>query len=110
MIPEGWKNFAVFKRDVLEPAVKEINKYTDMLVRYEPLKTDLSGTKHRRYCAVRFSWLLKSEGQIQATERLIDSEYQEIEEARAKNQSNVVDGVSLAEKMILLQVLRLILN
>lgn len=99
MIPEGWKNFAVFKRDVLEPAVKEINKYTDMLVRYEPLKTDLSGTKHRRYCAVRFSWLLKSEGQIQATERLIDSEYQEIEEARAKNQSNVVDGVSLAEKM-----------
>ena len=28
VIPKGWSNWAIFKRDVLEPAVQEINKYT----------------------------------------------------------------------------------
>lgn len=82
MIPESWKNFAIFKRDVLEPAIKEINTYTDMMVMYEPLKTDLQGNRHRRYTTIRFTWLLKSEGQIEATEKLIDSEYERIEAAR----------------------------
>lgn len=86
MIPESWKNFAIFKRDVLEPAIKEINMYTDMMVMYEPLKTDLSGNKHRRYTSIKFSWILKSEGQIEDTERIIDNEYQRIEEARANHQ------------------------
>lgn len=85
MIPESWKNFAIFKRDVLEPAIKEINTYTDMMVMYEPLKTDLKGDKHRRYTSIRFSWILKSEGQIEDTERLIDSEYERIEAARAQS-------------------------
>ena len=86
MIPESWKNYAIFKRDVLEPAIKEINMYTDMMVMYEPLKTDLAGNKYRRYTSIRFSWILKSEGQIEITERMIDSEYQRIEEARANHQ------------------------
>lgn len=76
MIPNSWQNFAIFKRDVLEPAIKEINTYTDMLVMYEPLKTDLAGNKYRRYTSIRFSWILKSEGQIEDTERLIESEYE----------------------------------
>lgn len=82
IIPESWKNFAIFKRDVLEPAIKEINMYTDMMVMYEPLKTDLKGNKYRRYTSIRFSWILKSEGQIEDTEKLIDSEYERIEAAR----------------------------
>ena len=89
MIPEGWKNFAIFRRDVLEPAIQEINKYTDMLVMYEPLKTDLDGNKYRRYTSIRFSWILKSEGQIEDTEKLIDSEYQKREEARIHQQSSL---------------------
>ena len=86
MIPESWKNFAIFKRDVLEPAIKEINLYTDMLVMYEPLKTDLAGNKYRKYTSIRFSWLVKSKGQIEDTERIIDSEYQRLEEARENHQ------------------------
>lgn len=86
MIPESWKNFAIFKRDVLEPAIKEINKYTDMMVIYEPLKTDLAGNKYRRYTSIRFLWILKSEGQLEDTDKLIDDEYQKIEEARANHQ------------------------
>ena len=34
-IPESWKNWAVFKRDVLDKAVMEINKYTDIKVAYD---------------------------------------------------------------------------
>lgn len=86
MIPDSWKNFAIFKRDVLEPAIKEINMYTDMMVMYEPLKTDLAGNKYRRYTSIRFSWIIKSEGQIEETEKTIDDEYQKIEEARVNHQ------------------------
>ena len=86
MIPESWKNFALFKRDVLDPAIKEINKYTDMMVMYEPLKMDLAGNKYRRYTSIRFSWILKSEGQLEDTDRLIDDEYQKIEAARENHQ------------------------
>lgn len=91
MIPESWKNFAIFKRDVLEPAIKEINMYTDMMVMYEPLKTDLAGNKYRRYTSIRFSWLIKSEGQIEETEKAIDNEYQRIEQARANHQYTLED-------------------
>lgn len=109
MIPESWKNFAIFKRDVLEPAIKEINTYTDMMVMYEPLKTDLAGNKYRRYTSIRFSWIIKSEGQIEETEKTIDDEYQKIEEARANHQYTLDElygatmGSSLQEKMDQLQ-------
>ena len=109
MIPESWKNFAIFKRDVLEPAIQEINKYTDMMVMYEPLKTDLAGNKYRRYASIRFSWILKSEGQIEETEKAIDDEYQKIEEARANHQYTLDElygssmGSSLQDKMDQLQ-------
>ena len=105
MIPESWKNFAIFKRDVLEPAIKEINMYTDMMVMYEPLKTDLAGNKYRRYTSIKFSWILKSEGQIEDTERIIDNEYQRIEEARIYRQYTLEElysrsmGFSLQDKM-----------
>lgn len=109
MIPESWKNFAIFKRDVLEPAIKEINTYTDMMVMYEPLKTDLAGNKYRRYTSIRFSWILKSEGQIEETEKAIDDEYQKIEEARANHQYTLDElygtsmGASLQDRMDQLQ-------
>lgn len=40
-IPKHWSNWAVFKRDVLDPAVKEINSCTDIQVSYEGKKEDL---------------------------------------------------------------------
>ena len=105
MIPESWKNYAIFNRDVLAPAIKEINMYTDMMVIYEPLKTDLAGNKYRRYTSIRFSWLVKSKGQIEDTERIIDSEYQRIEEARENHQYTLEElygssiGSSLQDRM-----------
>ena len=109
MIPESWKNFAVFKRDVLEPAIKEINTYTDILVMYEPLKTDLAGNKYRRYTSIRFSWIIKSKGQIEETEKNIDDEYQKIEKSRANHQYTLDElygssmGSTLQDRMDKLQ-------
>lgn len=75
MIPKSWKNIAIFKRDVLEPAIKEINAYTDMIVMYELFKTDFAGNKYRRYTSIRFSWILKSNGQIEETEKNYEDNY-----------------------------------
>ncbi|SEA83890.1 Protein involved in initiation of plasmid replication [Oribacterium sp. KHPX15] len=54
-IPKNWSRFSQFKRDVLDPAKEEINKYSDILIDYEPLKYDLSGNKHRGTAAIKFS-------------------------------------------------------
>ena len=49
-----YSKYSLFKRDVLEPAKEEINKYSDIRIDYEPLKYDLSGVKHRGTSAIRF--------------------------------------------------------
>lgn len=49
-IPKHWSNWAVFRRDVLDPAVKEINRCTDITVSYEGKKEDL---RHNTTRAVR---------------------------------------------------------
>ena len=53
-IPKNWSKYSLFKRDVLEPAKEEINKFSDIRIDYEPLKYDLSGVKHRGTAAIRF--------------------------------------------------------
>lgn len=88
MIPKGWNNFAVFKRDVLDIAIEEINTYTDMLVGYEPLKTDLAGNKYRRYVSIRFCWILKNKGQLEDTDRLITEEYERIKDCHPEESAD----------------------
>lgn len=53
-IPKNWSKYSLFKRDVLEPAKEEINKFSDIRIDYEPLKYDLSGVKHRGTASIRF--------------------------------------------------------
>lgn len=80
IIPESWSNWAVFKRDVLDPAVEEINKYTDIKVAYAGKKEDL---KHRRTRAVRtieFYMVGKTEPEQRETDDMIDAEYTVIED------------------------------
>lgn len=67
-IPKGWKNFAIFKRDVLEPAVAEINKYTDLKVVY---KTETAG---RKIVKVHFLLLNKTQGQLMEADQAIQEE------------------------------------
>ncbi len=79
VMPASWKKFGVFNRDVLKPAMEDINKYTDIKIMYEPSKMDLKGVKHRGYASVKFTMLPKTAGEIEDTEHMIDAEYREVE-------------------------------
>ena len=81
IIPEGWKNWYIFNRDVLAPAERDINNYTDIKIKYMPSKYDLQGKKHRRYVSITFAMVSKTPGEIEATDKFIDAAYQELQEA-----------------------------
>ena len=78
-IPESWKNWAVFKRDVLDKAVMEINKYTDIKVAYDGKKEDLSHRKTRAIRTIEFYMVGKTEPEQQVTDQIIDAEYVQIQ-------------------------------
>lgn len=75
MIPDGWANWAVFKRNVLDPAVQEINKYTDIKVAYEGKKVDLHHRKSRAIRTIEFYMVGKTAPEQKSTDQIIDAEY-----------------------------------
>lgn len=75
LIPGSWSNWAVFRRDVLEPAVKEINKYTDIKVAYEGKKEDMHHRKTRGVRSIEFYMAGKTTPEQRETDTIIDSEY-----------------------------------
>ncbi len=76
-VPEGWKKWSIFNRDVLKPAEADINQYTDIKIKYIPSKYDLRGNKHRGYASVTFAMISKTLGEIEETNRYIDAQYRE---------------------------------
>lgn len=84
IIPESWSNWAVFKRNVLEPAVKEINLYSDIKVEYEGLKEDLHHVKTRSVKSIRFTMTEKTDEEKEETENLIDSNFEKIDKKTSK--------------------------
>ena len=79
VVPESWVNWAIFKRDVLEPAVKEINKYTDIKVAYAGKKEDIHHKKTRAIRTIEFYMVGKTGPEQRTTDKVIDDEYKEIE-------------------------------
>lgn len=75
IVPEGWTNWAVFQRDVLKPAVQEINKYSDIKVAYVGKKEDLCHRKTRAVRTIEFYMVGKTSPEQRATDELIDAEY-----------------------------------
>lgn len=90
-IPEHWKNWAIFKRDVLNPAVKEINKYTDIKVAYEGKKQDIRHNKTRAIRTIIFYMVGKTSPEQRATDSIIDAEYTAIEDEQNYHQMNFED-------------------
>ena len=86
-IPKSWSSYAVFKRDVLEPAREEINKYTPIKIAYKESKYDLYGQKQRKICSIEFYLLEKTQGEKRETEDIIEQEYKEIDEEESKQMS-----------------------
>ena len=88
-IPDSWSNWAVFRRDVLEPAVKEINKYTDIKVAYAGKKETLNHRKTRSISTIEFYMVGKTNTELAITEERIDKEYEEIENANRYHQYTI---------------------
>ncbi|MBR5178508.1 MAG: replication initiation protein [Lachnospiraceae bacterium] len=87
VIPKSWSSWAVFKRDVLEPAKDEINKYTPIKIAYKESKYDLYGTKQGRICTIEFYMLEKTKGEKNQTEDIIEQEYKEVDEEEERQMS-----------------------
>jgi plasmid replication initiation protein len=89
IIPDSWKNWAVFKRDVLNPAVKEINKYTDIKVAYVGKKEDIYKRKTRAVRSIEFYMVEKTEPEQRETDGVIDAEYTIIEDEKNYHQLSI---------------------
>lgn len=74
-IPASWSNWATFKRDVLNPAIDEINKYTDIKVAYVGKKEDIHHRKTRAIRTIEFYMVGKTAPEQRATDQIIDAEY-----------------------------------
>ena len=77
IIPKSWSNWSIFKRDVLEPAKEEINKYTDMKIEYCGKKQDIHHKKTRAIRTIEFYMASKTAPEQRETEDIIDAEYSE---------------------------------
>ena len=97
VIPKSWSSWAVFKRDVLEPAREDINTYTPMKIAYKESKYNLSGIKERKICSVEFYLLEKTNGEKKETEDKIEEEYKETDEEEY-SQSSIFDEFFAAHK------------
>lgn len=89
VIPESWKNWAVFKRDVLEPAIKEINRYTDIKVSYEGKKEDIHKKKSRGVRSIEFHMIGKTVPELTETDHVIDVEYDMVEDEKNYHQMSM---------------------
>ncbi len=89
LIPESWKNWAIFKRDVLDPAVKEINKYTDIKVAYVGKKEDIHKRKTRAIRTIEFYLAGKTDPEQRETDNVIDAEYTQIEDEENYHQVSI---------------------
>lgn len=89
VIPESWSNWYTFRRDVLDPAVREINKYTDIKVAYKGKKEDIYHRKTRGFRTIEFYMVGKTEPEQRETEQIIDAEYRMVEEEQNYHQKTI---------------------
>ena len=70
---ESYTNFADFKRRALDPAVEEINKYTDIVIDY---RTEKEG---RKIVRIIFFMAKKTKSEILETERTIENMFEQMD-------------------------------
>ena len=93
VIPASWKKFHFFERDVLKPAVKEINEYTDIIIDYAASKKDIHGVLKRRFSSVTFFIKKKTDEQKQKTEQTVDELYKKFDDQTVYKQSNIFEFI-----------------
>ena len=92
VIPESWANWSIFKRDVLNPSVQEINKYTDIKVAYKGKKEDIYHKRTRGVRTIEFFMVGKTGLEQEETDNIIETEY-----AFANNQYEEKEETSVEE-------------
>ena len=75
VIPKRWLNWALFKKDVLDPAVEDINKYSDIKVDFVGKKEDIYRHKTKGIKSIEFYMVQKTSLEQQETNDVIDVEY-----------------------------------
>lgn len=98
VIPKSWSNWAIYKRDVLNPAIEEINKYTDIKVAYEGKKEDIYKRKTRAIRTIEFYMVGKTEPEQRETDNIIDAEYTVIEDEESYHQMSIEESFFQAHK------------
>lgn len=90
-IPKSWSRYAQFDKLVLRPGKEEINRYTDLIIDYEPLKEDIHHVKHRKYVAVKFKIIRKTNQEKSETDRTIDSDYERLRDGKRYHQMSLFE-------------------
>jgi len=91
IVPKTWANWAAFKRDVLDPSVEEINRYTDIKVKYVGMKEDIHHKKTRAIRTIVFLMVGKTDTEMSETSSIIDAEYDHIEDEKNFHQMTFED-------------------
>lgn len=94
IIPVAWKNWSNFEKDVMIPAAEDINKFTDLNIKYQPIKYDLTGNKHRKYVAVQFGICKKTEMELDIRNKHIDSIYMDIADENETYEFGVTNSIN----------------
>ena len=89
VIPNSWRSFHFFERDVLKPVKKEINTFTDIEFEYEASKIDIHGVKRRKFSTITFYIRRKTAAQKQQTEKIIDDAYKDFDEEKKYKQMDL---------------------
>lgn len=95
-VPKSWKNWAIFKRDVLDPAKEEINKYSDIKIDFQGKKEDLHHVKCRSIKTIEFYILEKTKTEKKIAEDIIDAEYIEVDTSQGRQMT--LDDISIKER------------
>ena len=88
-LPSSWNNWGTFQRDVLAPAQKDLEAYTDISFEYQGLTHDMARHTTRSVRCIRFKITVKSEAEKEAAAHAINTKYREYINAwSAKHLSN----------------------
>jgi hypothetical protein len=74
-LPISWKNWGTFKRDVLDPAQKDLDTYADIAFSYKGLAHDMARHATRSVRCIMFKIRIKTEEEQAEAARAINAKY-----------------------------------
>lgn len=91
VVPDSWKNnFGYFKQRVLDPAVEDINKHTDLNVVYDLKRIDRYGNTGRKFSTIVFYIRKKEKAELESIDAYIDQVYEKYDRQYDKRNKNRV--------------------